>query len=398
MSRRIGKGSTSIVVVSVAALGLLLGVTDVPAQTRLPGVDLRARVGLGHDTNSFREAATGDAGYYLPYDLRARYERAPGKNSTLRFTAKASGEEYVGAVSDGGRRDFDLDVDWFQGLLGHPRRSHHSTLELEAHGDFAINRRIYISRADGEEYTVDFQGAPIPLGGRYNSKDLQAATGIRLQWPQGTEWSALYDVRHRDYDEDYTDITAVDRLDNRRSRVRFGVQQRIGRPVELRTEYAYEITDYYDRSVHDLLGDRVEGVAQTFYRNRLSAAVHWKPISPFRAVVETGWVTRRDPYLGYYDSQEWSFEPRVQVQATKRLELRIAYGYQHRSYDRARVAFDPLQPLREDHDQEFSFETSYELKTGSAVFFVVEHDANDDMNPLYSYARTRSWAGYELRY
>lgn len=398
MSRRIRQGSTSIVGVSFAALGLLLAATDVPAQNRLPGVDLRARLALGHDTNSFREAATGDPGYFLPYDLRARYERALGKASTLCFKAKASGEEYVGAVSDGGRRDFDLDVDWSRRLLGDGRRSRHPTLEVEAHGDFAINRRTYISRADGEEYTVDFQGAPIPLGGRFNSKDLQAATGIHLQWPKGTKWSALYDVRHRDYDEDYADITVVDRLDNRRSRVRFGVRQRIGRPVELQTEYAYEITDYYDRSVHDLLGDRVEGVAQTFYRNRLSAAVRWKPTRPFRAVVETGWVTRRDPYLGYYDSREWFFAPRVQIQATKRLEFRIAYGYQHRSYDRARVAFDPLRPLRENHDHEFSFETSYELKARSAVFFVVQHDAIDKMNPLYAYDRTRSWAGYELRY
>ena len=397
--KSIRHGHATIAVVVLPALTLFMTAADARAQSRVPGLDLRANLGLGHDTNSFREATTADPGTFFPYDIRARYETPLGQKSTWSLGVKASGEEYVGEVSDGGERNFDLGTEWSHRLLGDGRRhSDRPTLRVAAHGAFEINRRKYISRADGEEYTVDFQGVPMPLGDRYNSRDLQTGTEIALEWPRDTEWSVLYDLRHRNYDEDYTDITDVDRLDNRRSKAEFRVTRDLGRPLRLRAEYSYEITDYYDRPVRDLQGDQVQGVAQSFYRNSWSGQVRWRAGRSMHASLEAGWAVRRDPYQGYYDSQEWSIEPQLQFDATPRLEIQIGYGYVHRTYERARVAFDALQPLRDDREHELSMETSYQLNPQSAVFFVVEHDAVDEMNPLYSYDRTRSWAGYQLRY
>lgn len=391
--------AVAIAVVGLPVLTVFTTVADIQAQNRLPGIELRANLGLGRDTNSFREATATDPGTFLPYDLRARYERSLGERSTLRFSATASGEEYVGSASEGGDRDFDLGTDWSRMLLGDgTRHSRRPTLEMKWHGDFAISRRKYISRVDGEEYAVDVLGVPIALGDRYNSKALAVGTELTLEWPRHTEWSALYDVRHRNYDEDYVGIAGVDRLDNRRSEAGFRVTQDIGRSLRLRGEYTYEIRDYYDRSVRDLQGDRVEGVAQTFYRNSWSGEVRWKAGRSLRATLEAGWATRRDPYQGYYDSQELSIGPRVQIDATNRLEFEAAYDYVHRTYDRAHVAFDALRPLRDDHDHALSVETSYKLNPRSAVTFVVEHDTVDEMNPIYGYDRTRSWAGYEVRY
>ena len=378
---------------------LLVATAGAETGKAVPGLEARVQFGFGHDSNSYREAVTVDPGYFLPYDIRAEYVPPLSKSSRLQLTAAADGQLYLGSVTDGGEQDIDLGIDYSRRLVGGERgRASTPSLDAAVHGGFAVNRRTYISRLAGEEYSVDFNGIPVPLGDRFNSNDLAGGVDLSLRCPKRTQWSAAFDVRHRNYVEDYEALPDVDRLDNRRTEASFRMTQRVGGPVRLRAEYAYEVTDYYDRAVRDLDGDRVEGVAQTFFFNTLRGGVRFELGQFWRIELESAWRERQDPYQGYYDAAEWSVGPEVRVAATPRLGLRADYEYAHRNYERAHVNFDPARPLRRDHDHHLILEGTYKLNPRSSCFILVEHDNVDEANPAYTYDRTRGAVGYELRY
>ena len=381
----------------LALIAPVLVASSARAEKQLPDLDLRARFGFGHDSNSFREAVAVDPGYFMPYELHARYEKHVDDASRLQFRAAAGGAQYLSTVSDGGEMDLDLGIDCGRRLLG-VERSQAPSLDLEVRGDFGVNRRTYISRVAGEEYSIDVQGVPVSLADRFHSRDLGAGANLTLRCPWSTQWSADLDVRHRDYDNDYDGIPGVDRLDNRRTEASFQVTQRIGRPVRVSGEYLYGVTDYYDRAVRDLTGSRVEGVAQTFRFNSVRGELRGELGRRGRLSLQSAWEGRHDPYLGYYDSALWSLGPEIRVQATSKLELRAEYAYEHRTYDRAHVNFDPAQALRDDHENHVLLEGTYQLEPRSSVFVLVAYDNVDEMNPVYTYDRARTAVGYELRY
>ena len=364
-----------------------------------PGLDARALFGFGHDSNSHREAVTADAGYYLPYDLRARYAPAVGKGSRLEFSAEADGQMYMGAVADGSESSFDFGVEYSRALRGTPgRRERGFLLDVGVYGVAAAKRDAYVSRLSGEEYTVDVAGIPVSLRDRFDKNDAVVGGRLGMRWPSTTQWAATLDVRHRNYTQDYDALPDVDRLDNRNLEASVQLTQEVARPVRLQVQYAHEVTDYYDRAVRDLSGERVAGVAQTFSFNTVRAGVRCELGKAWRVGLDSSWRARQDHYLGYYDAREWSIGPDIRFDATRRLGLRANYEYSHRGYERAHVSFDPDLPVRDDREHHLLLEGNYRLDPRSSFFLALEHDDVDEMNPAYSYGRTRAAAGYELRY
>lgn len=392
-----GRGCTVRILALLSVL--LLTRTGTAAEKRAPALDARMQLGFGHDSNSYREAIATDPGYYLPYDLRARYQPAVGEATQLQLSVRADGDMYMGQVADGSESGFDFDVEYARRLCGSARRqAREFALDFGVQGAAAAKRSTYVSRFSGEEYTHEVNGIPVSLRDRFDRNDVAAGARLGMRWPWSTRWSAACSVRHRNYTQDYDHVPDVERLDNRNIEASIQVTQDIGRPLRLRIRYAHELTDYYDRAVRDLSGARVEGVAQTFSFNTVRADVRCELGKAWGVGLATSWRGRQDPYVGYYDSTTWSIGPEIRVDATRRLGLQIAYEYSHCNYERAHVSFDPTLPLRDDHEQRLFLAGSYRLDPRSSFFLTVDHDNVDEVNPVYTYARTRATAGYELRY
>jgi hypothetical protein len=91
-------------------------------------------------------------------------------------------------------------------------------------------------------------------------------------------------------------------------------------------------------------------------------------------------------------------QPRVKIQATEKISLDVRYSYIHRTYDRARVGFNPVKALREDTEDRFFIKAVMDVSENGSVFMKFKNYNNEEANPLYTYDRQLFSAGYQVSY
>lgn len=360
--------------------------------------ELVAEIGLGRDTNTYREPASATRSSMMPASLRFSHESLPGTVSRFFVTAEGAGSFYPHSNRDGASWNAGAALGYERRLIGSNRRFIRSpSLDLTVQGSYSELHRTFYSRTAGEEFIVIVDGDTVSLRNRYNLREVGGEADLSLRWPRSTVWSISGAAGHRNYLDDYTDVRTVDPLDYDHTTMCAGLRQNLIGPVRLDLSYTRESLDYDSLTARDLDGNAVAGHIQRFRYRRTEATLSNRYMSWGHVKFSVQYKTRTDPFMGYYDYKQWEIRPLVQLTVIPRTDLLLIYDYEHRDYARARVGYNPVKPLREDFNRSANVQVFLHVKTGQAVIAAVVHESTTEKNAAYTYRRTRSWLGYQVR-
>jgi hypothetical protein len=385
--------------------GIMMLVLIVPAissakdSTLPPGVSIEGELGLGYDSNPIREPLDPNQEPYFPFDLELGYKKNLDPASRLRFFLEAGGELYQSSRVDGGTRRYEADLYYDRRLVGGKRGYVRSpSLDFELRGFVDRVDRTFFSRTAGEEFTVTSVSGPVSLRDRFDAFQFGGSLETTLRYPRNTRWSVEFKMRHRNYLHDYEELPDVYPLDYDSRRWEFRVTQELSDVYRLEVEYTRRDKDYDAWVARDLDGDRVPGIIQTFDYNSLATSLEADYPDVGRFSLGFEYKTRTDGYVGYYDYAEWSVVPGVRLSLFPWAEIDAEYDFRFRDYERARVGFNPANPVREDTDHAFSLEILHWTGRNGAMFARVEAEDVNEENPTFTYSRARTIVGYSFEY
>lgn len=377
-------------------LGFLLMAVS-PVRAALPdGLALDAELGVGHDSNVNREPTDArDRGSYVPYDLSMDYTRPFNPRWRAQARIHAWGGLYGGTSDTGDLRLLDARVSVrrrFEIAESFARR-----LDLELKGILGSKDKTFFSRTAGEEYFVDLGDSTVSLGDRYDSHYRRAAAAADLR---GRHWalSTGLVLTRRDYLQDYGSVPDVDRLDYDAWRWEIGFTRHLSHHLSGELTHVRAAMDYDAWTARDVDGNRMPGNTQHFDYSSIEGALRYRLRGTGSLRLALEGKTRRDPFQGYYDYDQTSFEARLKLESLPRLLVDLGYGYSHRDYPRARVLFNPARPLRNDLIREVELRVESPVSAHGAIVVELAHENVDDAYPKYAFDRTRAWLGYHLTY
>jgi hypothetical protein len=368
-------------------------VAPVRAETEVIG-----EIGMGYDTNAYRESSSETTSGMMPMSLSLNYERLPSELSRVAAALKGTGSLYPEANRDGSTWSIDGKAGYERRLIGGDRRFVRSpSLDLSLGGGYDELHRVYFSRTAGEEFLVIVDGDTVSLRNRYNFRELGGNGSLTMRWPRSTQWTIESAVSRRNYLDDYRDVPTVDPLDYNRMIWNAGVRQSLFGPMRIDLSYGRERVDYDSLTARDLDGNIVPGEVQQYSYRRTEATLSNRDLDWGHAKIVVHYKKRIDPFMGYYDYTQWGIRPFLRLTVIPGTYLLLSYDYVHRDYERARVGYNPVNPLREDFDRSTTAQVLYHVRTGQALIAQVVHQSTTEKNPAYTYKRTRTWLGYQFR-
>ncbi len=370
-----------------------------PAAGSSAGKGLRGSLGMGYDDNIFREAGNIDSGWFLPYSFRFRQTYRFSPSDRLRPKIHASGRKYSGTNSRGDDARFGLSVSYTRRLVGTDlKHVRVPSLDLDLSGEALARQTTYYSRSSGEEVAVPGDNGPVSLSDRYDADSYQGAAALKFHWPRGWRWAISASAKRKDYRNDFTDVPSIDPLDYDNHKWIFRLERRLDKLTRLEGSYTYSATDYDAWTARDFDGNKVPGTSQQFRYKTFSGRLSRSFPQVAAIGLELYSRKRTDPFLGYYNYDEWGIRVDLSASVGERLDASLRLRYSHRDYERARVGFNLLKALRNDYDRLLVVDVNYALKPGRTLFAHLVHDNIDEQNPLYTYDRTRSSLGLRLEF
>jgi len=361
--------------------------------------DLEGALGWGYDTNINRLSILQDEGGYFPFQFLAQHSHSFVLEDRLQSRARGKGRLYTSPNQDFNETKLGVDVRYDRRLVGGQRgKVRVPSLDFHAKVTAEVRNTTYYSRTTGQEIIVVGPDGPTLLGDRYNSRRYYLYAGLVYHQPRGTRWSAVFRLQRRDYINDYEDLPTVDSLDYSNLQVTLKVRQKISGSLKAELRYQNRSTDYDAWRARDFDGNKVAGEYQAFRYNVLAARAEADIGNVGRGIIEVYSQKRDDPFQGYYDYSQWGIAPRLDLDPEGPLSLSLRYRYFHRTYDRARVRFNPVRPLREDFENRFESYLEFATGDNSHVFWNLIHDNVREVEPLYTYTRLRTSAGFAMSF
>lgn len=359
----------------------------------------RASAGMGHDNNVLRETANRDSGAFIPLAGYVDYRTVLSPKARLAVGARATGDKYTDANNNGNEFLADIDFHYDRRLTGGKRgfvRVH--SLDLQVMGRVQQRNTNYLSRRLGEEIAAPGDNGPVLLTDRYDSRKAQGAVGLTYRLFRHTRLEGIFEATRRNYENDYADAPTVDPLDYTNRNVKLLLTHELNEDLEVSAGFKNSHTDYDAWRARDLNGNKVDGVYQEFRYLTWEAELSYRPDPKLVLSCDVHQRDRTDPFQGYYDYSQWGVGPRVRYRVTPKLDVDLHYSHIHRTYERARVGFDPARPLRDDTEDRLAFRARYEVSTHGRVFLRVRYIDNQEADPLYTYDRQIVSSGYQVSY
>lgn len=360
-------------------------------------IDGRAVLGFGRDGNTFREADPDqDAGGYFPYDLQIELTDTLPAAVAGKLQLGAEGGRYGSPVEDGSWSQLTLRADLERRFAPRLPGNRSSRLEIGLIGLVGKKDRTYYSRTFGEEFAVDVGDSVVALGDRYDSRF--ARYGVRLDWrlPQRLRLRGKLLLTRRNYEEDYESLAGVESYDYDARRLSLSLRKALGRTLRVELGGAWGRSDYDAWSARDFDGNQVAGETQVFDYRTWTASVRYRPSARGWLEIEFEGKQRRDGFLGYYDYDQRSVKPRLRLYLPGRTRLTLDYAYRYRDYERARVGFNPVKPLRKDLHRITTLRVERAWNDHLALIAQLSYRNSDEANPVYTYSRSRAWIGIEV--
>ncbi len=369
---------------------------------------LEVSVGAGGSSNPFElpndQAATNaDApqpGVFLPVEAELDLRSSRERQLQLRFDAWLDGDFYAVVMQDPNstRSTSPSDANNWSAGVSVPMIAEPEKLPV----NFTLEPFVALHR---ETFTSHRSGRPfVAVGGtsladRYNTNRFGAEAELDVSVARRIDLIGGVRVARVDYVEDY-DGTAYDSYDHDEYKTEVDL---LGTPGDwvYGAGYSLVVRDYDERFPRDsatgakVLPGTPGYEPQIFTSHAVTLRGGWSS-REYRAVGRYELTRRIDEFAGYLDYTEHAVSADFRIAIGDASELRIEPDFSIRTYDAAKVNFDPLET--DSERMRISLDASYEwpLAKWTAMFVSAGVVNQESTNALYSYRAFRAATGVRV--
>lgn len=349
---------------------------------------ITAEGAVGYDNNAFRQNRDSAEAAYSPFSLDVQHDLYRTKANRLRIYANLDGNRYADYSRDANRETLNLGAQFRRSFYN----SGTSRLELYLDGGWRKHHQVYVSRLEGEEYTITDGGEEISLRDRFNSSTWAGLLGVDCRILSNVAIAIETEFATRNYDQDYNDSEDVEPLDYQEMTWRFDLSH----PTQWgRLRLAYETAEqkYRDYSALDREGDLLPEIDRSYRFHVVGLDASFRLFGGWTGTAQGRYQARVDQHVGYYDYNQWSCGPRFEGPISTFLGLHAGYDWVVRDYPRAHIYRDPDRRLREEKTHIADTELTYSFSRPLSLFLRIEAIWHNNRNEDFSYNRTRTWLG-----